>query len=138
MKLERAILIAFLGNYLINNVVAAIAAFVPAGTGTFTAQYAAFIVLAAIVAGISAWWYGASSLKLGTIFGVTGFITSVATAFITGISGVLIQTASFSTLFEILPKFGPFLFSLSTLLLLGYWIVPAVLVGWVLGRGKNA
>jgi hypothetical protein len=140
MKIERAILIAFLGNYLVNNVVAAIAAFVPAGTGTITAQYVVFVVLAVILVAILAWWYlkvisPAMALMGGLWFGVIGFVTSIVVAFITGVSGVLVQTASFPTLVSVLPNFWPFLWSWSTLVLLGYWVIPAVLIGWWMGRG---
>lgn len=138
MKFERAILIAFLGNYLVNNVVAAIAAFVPTGASTWTSpQYYVFIILAAILVGIVTCWYmkvAQRSTMAGLYFGITGFIVSIVVAFITGISGVLIQTASFSTLASVLPNFGPFLFSTSTLVLLGYWIIPATLVGWWIGK----
>jgi hypothetical protein len=139
MKIERAILIAFLGNYLVNNVVAAIAAFVPAGTGTFTAQYITFIVLAVVLIAIVTWWYlkavsASAALMAGIWFGVIGFVVSIVAAFITGVSGVLVQTASFSTLWSVLPNFGPFLWSSSTLVLFGYWIVPGVLIGWWMGR----
>lgn len=139
MKIERAILITFLGNYLINNVVAAIAAFVPAGTGVLTAQYITFVVLALILVAIVTWWYfkaAPASFMSGLWFGILGFVVSIIVAFITGVSGVLVQTASFSTLWSVLPNFGPFLWSWSTLVLLGYWVVPAVLVGWFMGRGK--
>jgi hypothetical protein len=139
MKLQRASLIAFLGNYLINNVVAAIAAFIPAGTGTITTQYVVFIVLSAILAGLMAWWYlkrvsPSIDLKAAAIFGVLGFVIAIATAFVTGVSGVLIQTASFSTLWSVLPNFGPFIWSWSTLVLLGYWLIPALFVGWLMSR----
>lgn len=139
MKIERAILIAFLGNYLVNNIAAAIAAFVPAGTGAITTQYVVFVILAAIVVGITFWWYAKAAnadLKDGAIYGVIGFVTAIVTAFITGVAGVLIQTASFSTLVGVLPNFWPFLASWSTLVLLGYWVIPAALVGWWLARGK--
>ncbi len=141
MKIERAILIAFLGNYLVNNVIAAIAAFVPAGTGTITAQYITFVGLAAILIIIMTWWYlkavsSSAVFMSGLWFGVIGFITSIVVAFITGVSGVLVQTASFSTLWSVLPNFGPFLWSWSTLVLLGYWVIPAILVGWWMGRSK--
>jgi len=139
MKIERAILIAFLGNYLVNNVIAAIAAFVPAGTGTITAQYVTFIVLAAILIAIMTWWYlkmvaPSMALMAGLWFGVIGFVASIVVAFITGVSGVLVQTASFPTLWSVLPNFGPFLWSWSTLVLLGYWVIPAVIVGWFMAR----
>ena len=139
MKIERAILIAFLGNYLINNIVAAIAAFVPAGTGTVTAQLIVFIVLAAVLVLVLTWWYlkavpASWAMKAGVMFGVIGFVTAIVTAFITGVSGVLVQTASFSTLWSVLPNFGPFLWSWTTLDLLGYWVIPAALIGWWMGR----
>jgi hypothetical protein len=139
MKLQRASLIAFFGNYLINNVVAAIAAFIPAGTGTITTQYVVFIILSAILTGLMAWWYlkripSSMGLKAGTVFGILGFVIAIATAFVTGVSGVLIQTASFSTLWSVLPNFGPFIWSWSTLVLLGYWFIPALLVGWLVSR----
>jgi hypothetical protein len=139
MKIERAILIAFLGNYLVNNVIAAIAAFVPAGTGVITAQYITFVILAAILIAIMSWWYfkmASGGAMAGLWFGILGFVVSILVAFITGVSGVLVQTASFSTLWSVLPNFGPFLWSWSTLVLLGYWVIPAVLVGWVMGRGR--
>src|ERR1700722_8185898 len=139
MKLERAILIAFLGNYLVNNVVAAIAAFIPAGTGVLTAQYITFVVLSAILIAIMTKWYmkaGPRGFMPGLWFGILGFVVSIVVAFITGVSGVLVQTASFSTLWSVLPNFGPFLWSWSTLVLLGYWVIPAVLIGWWMGRGK--
>ncbi|MDR3570935.1 MAG: hypothetical protein P4L81_01910 [Candidatus Pacebacteria bacterium] len=139
MKIERAILVAFLGNYLVNNVIAAIAAFVPAGTGVITAQYVTFVILAMILVAIMTWWYmkaAPASLMAGLWFGILGFVVSVVVAFITGVSGVLVQTASFSTLWSVLPNFGPFLWSWSTLVLLGYWVIPAVAMGWWLGRGK--
>ncbi|HTR18589.1 MAG TPA: hypothetical protein VMH91_01250 [Candidatus Paceibacterota bacterium] len=139
MKIERAILIAFLGNYLVNNVVAAIAAFVPAGTGTFTVQYATFIVVAAVLIAIMTWWYlktvsPSMALKAGIWFGIIGFVVSIVTAFVTGVSGVLVQTASFSTLMSVLPNFGPFLWSWTTAVLFGYWIVPGVVIGWLMNR----
>jgi hypothetical protein len=141
MKIERAILIAFLGNYLVNNVIAAIAAFVPAGTGTITAQYITFVILAAVLIAIMAWWYfkmAPRGFMPGLWFGILGFVVSIVVAFITGVSGVLVQTASFSTLWSVLPNFGPFLWSWSTLVLLGYWVIPTVLVGWMMGRGRVA
>src|SRR4051812_2463111 len=46
MRIERLILITFLGNYLINNVVAAIVALLPL-SGNTTAQYVIYFVLAA-------------------------------------------------------------------------------------------
>ena len=130
MKIERAILIAFITNYLVNNVIAAIAAFFPGGTGVVTVQYVAFALLAAVAIAGATWWYGAHNWKNGAIFGAIGFVTSIVAAFITGVSGVLIQTTSFSTLLSVMPNFWSFLASWPTLVLLAYWVIPAALVGF--------
>jgi hypothetical protein len=37
-------------------------------------------------------------------------------------------------MFGIIPNFGPFLMSWSTLILLGYWVIPSAIVGWWLQR----
>ncbi len=132
MKLDRAILVTFLGNYLINTVLAAVVALVPASAagGIFTAQYITFVVLSAILVGILTWWYGARSLKAGAIFGAIGFAVAIVTAFVTGVSGVLAQTGSLSAVAGVLPNFWPFLYNSSTLVLAGYWVIPAAIMGW--------
>lgn len=132
MKLDRAILVAFLGNYLINTVLAAVVALVPASTGggVLTAQYITFIVLSAVLVGVLTWWYGVGDLKSGAIFGVMGFVVAIATAFVTGVSGVLAQTGSLSAVAGVLPNFWPFLANWSTLVLAGYWVIPAAALGW--------
>ena len=137
MNVERAILVGFIGNYLINTVVAAVVALIPASTSTglLTPQYISFVVLSIITVGILTWWYmmsGHRTLKAGAIFGVVGFIVAIATAFVTGVAGVLAQTGSLSEVAGVLPNFWPFLWNWSTLVLLGYWVVPAALVGWYL------
>src|SRR3954470_14943989 len=136
MRIERLILIAFLGNYLINNIVAAIVALLPL-TGNTTAQYVIYFVLAALAAAGFTWWYlrGSSTalaLKDGAIFGAGAFVVAVVTAFVSGISGVLAQTGSFTQLISVLPNFGPFIWNWSTLALLGYWVLPAAALGWYL------
>jgi hypothetical protein len=141
MKIERAILIAFLGNYIINNVVAPLVALVPASASTslLTPQYITFVIAAAIVVALLTWWYAAGAaggLTNGIVFGVVGFVVSIATAFITGVGGVLSQTGSFAQVISVLPNFWPFLASWSTLVLLGYWVIPALLVGWLRAGGK--
>lgn len=132
MKLDRAILVTFLGNYLINTVLAAVVALVPASAsgGIFTAQYITFIVLSVVLVGIFAWWYGVRDLKGGAIFGAIGFAVAIATAFVTGVSGVLAQTGSLSAVAGVLPNFWPFLANWSTLVLACYWIIPAAAMGW--------
>ena len=140
MKFERAILVVFLGNYLINNVVAAIVALIPASTGggIFTPQYISFVLLsAALVAGL-AWWCGKSDVKSGAIFGAIGFAVAIVTAFVSGISGVILQTGSLSQAMTVIPNFWPFLANWSTLVLLAYWVLPAAAVGWYFGRGNTA
>lgn len=136
MNIERSILISFFGNYLSNNVVAGLVALIPvsATAALVTPQYITYVVLAAILVGILTWWMGARGLKAGAIFGAIGFVVALATAFVTGTTGVLAQTGSFSEMMAVVPNFGPFLFSWSTLVLLGYWVIPAALVGWYRGR----
>ena len=141
MNLERSILVAFIGNYLINNVVAAIVALIPASSSTsvFTPQYVAYVILAALFSAFFAWWTlmhvsASRAMKAGIIFGVIAFVVSIVTAFVTGVTGVLAQTGSLSQMFGIIPNFGPFLLSWSTLVLLGYWVIPSALVGWWLQR----
>jgi len=134
------ILIAFLGNYLVNNVVAALASLVPATQGAttiFTPQYITFLVLGAIMLGLISWWYlmrmpRAGALMQGVVFGIGGFVIAVLTALVTGIAGVLVQTGSVSQVIAVLPNFGPYLISWTTLVLLGLWVVPAVVVGWLM------
>ena len=134
MKIERALLVAFFGNYLVNNIAAAIASFLPGGSGMMTAQYIGFVVLAAITIGLMTMWYGAKGYQAGALFGAFGFAVAILTAFTTGVTGVLIQTASFSTLMSVLPNFFSFIFSTPTLVLLGYWVIPAIAVGFLCGR----
>lgn len=142
MNIERSILIAFLGNYLTNTVVAALVALVPASAtpGVFTPQYISYVVLALVVVAVLTWWYmqgAGKDLKSGVIFGVIGFLVALATAFISGLAGVLTQTGSLSQMAGIVPNFWPFLASYSTLVLAIYWIVPAALMGWYLGRSSS-
>ena len=140
MKLERAILVVFFGNYLINNVVAAVVALIPAraGSGIFTPQYISFVLLSAILVAALAWWCGKSSLKMGAIFGCIGFLVAILTAFVSGISGVILQTGSLSQAMTVIPNFWPFLANWSTLVLLGYWVIPSAAMGWYLGmQGGN-
>ena len=129
---ERSILISFLGNYLINTVVAALVALLPASTdgGVLTPQYISFVVLAVIIVAVLTWWRGARGLQGGAVFGVIGFVVAIVTAFVTGVAGVLAQTGSLSAVVSVLPNFWPFLANVSTLVLAGYWIIPAALMGW--------
>ena len=140
------ILIAFFGNYIVNNVVAAIASLVPTTAGStsiFTAQYMTFMVIGAIVLGLISFWYlmkmsRAGALVQGAIFGVSGFIISILTAFTTGIAGVMLQTGSIAQVMTVLPNFGPYIMNKTTLVLLGLWIVPALAVGWFMQSRMSA
>lgn len=140
MNTQRAILISFLGNYIVNTVVAAVVALVPASQtpGMLTPQYITYVILAAVAVAIFTWWFGARNVKQGATFGVIGFIVALVVAFISGISGVLTQTGSLSQMISVIPNFGPFLLSASTVVLLGYWVIPAALVGWWKGRGSSS
>jgi len=140
MNYERSILISFLGNYLTNNVIAAIVALIPvsATVAVITPQYITYVVLAAVLVAVLTWWVGARGLTAGAIFGVVGFAVALVTAFVTGISGVLTQTGSIAQAGTIIPEFWPFLASWSTLVLLGYWVIPAAIVGWFMGRGSSS
>lgn len=151
MNLEKAGLITFLGNYLINTIVAALVAFVPASAvpGVFTPQYISFVVLAALVAGLLATWYGVRDMRTGLIFGAIGFGMSLLVAFVSGIAGILASPeGSLKAVWDILPNFfDPFLWNgeipvwkiweQSTVWLLAYWMIPTALVGWWHGRSKS-
>jgi hypothetical protein len=144
MKIERLILIVFFGNYIINNLVAGLASLIPAGQarGILTAQYISFAVLSALVVGLLTWWYFLEVKKEKTIlggvyFGIGGFLVSLLTVFVSGISGVLIQTGSIAQVGQILPNFGPFIWNWSTVVLLAYWVLPSILVAWYLGFKKK-
>ena len=136
MNWERVLLIAFIGNYIINNVVAGIVSLIPAGAAgsLLTPQYLIYILCAAIVVGLLTKWYfsrsATATLQMGLIFGVCGFIISILTTFVSGIAGVLAQSGSLAQLWSVLPNFGPFLWNWSTLILLAFWVIPAGFVGW--------
>ncbi len=137
MNLERSFLVVFLGNYLINTIVAAIVALAPRSPdgGIVTLQYVLFVSLSAlVVAGLAKWYMNDAprTIKGGVLFGVMGVVVAVVTAFVTGVAGVLAQTGTFSAVVGVLPNFWPFIYNWSTLLLIGYWIIPAALIGWYL------
>ena len=146
MKFERMFLIAFFGNYVVNNIVAGLASLVPASQGAtnpmLTAQYFTFVILGLIALGLMAWWYlcgmpREGGVKLGGIFGIVGFIIAIITALVTGISGIMLQTGAFPTA-EVLARFGPYIMNKTTLVLLVLWVAPAVAVGWFMQRRMSA
>ena len=139
MHIERAILIAFLGNYLINNVVGAVVVLLQLGTDGSMARYVVYIVLAMIMASVFSWWHLSTAPRAGAFtsgisFGVIAFVVAVATALLSGIAGVLTQSGSLGQLASVLPNFGPFLFNWPTLALLGYWVIPAAIVGYLMQK----
>ena len=140
MKYERAITISFLGNYLINNIVSAIVAlFGFAAAGNTTMQYATYIVLAAVFAAVISWWYlkkMQATLVDGIVFGIVAFLVAIVTALVSGITGVIAQSGSLAQLGTVLPNFVPFIANWTTLAILGYWVIPAALVAWLM-MGKS-
>lgn len=143
MKFERLLLVAFFGNYIINTIIAAFVALVPPSQtpGLLTAQYITFVIAAAVTAGIFTWWYlrgmtGGNMLARAGIFGAGAFIIAIATTFVSGTANVLMQSGSFAQVVSVIPNFGPFLMNWTTLALLGYWVIPALVVGFLVrGRG---
>jgi len=150
MKVERMILIAFLGNFLVNNVAGGLAALAPANPNAasqlqqmMSAQYITFVILGAITVGIVAWWYlmrtpREGGLMQGLTFGVVGFVIAVVTAFVMGLSQLLVQTQSLSQAASVIPKFFPYLANWTTLFLLLIWVVPAVLAGLIMQKRMGA
>ena len=143
MHIERAILIAFIGNFFINDIAGAVVAVLHLGgdQGPTMAQYIVYVVLAAILAAVFAWWYfkalpRGSSLTEGIMLGVVAFIVAIAMAFVDGVARTLMQYGSFGTLATVLPNFfgTQFLLKWQTVALLGYWVVPAGLVGMLLRK----
>lgn len=135
-KWERLLLIPFLGNYVINNIVAGSVSLIPASTdgGLLTPQYIAYVIFAAIVVALLTSWYlnplpRMNAMKWGIVFGVSGYIISLLTTLVSGIASVLAQSGSFEQVASVLPNFGPFLWNSSSLFLLGFWVIPAMLVG---------
>ena len=137
MKLERLILIAFMGNYLINNLVGGIVALIPTSPvwSFFTTQYIAYILLAMITVGLLTWWYFCEVSRKDAIvgsvlFGIGGFVVALTTAFVFGLAGALARSGSLSAMVKAIPDFGPFIWDKSTLILFVIWMVPALIVGW--------
>src|SRR5882762_6359093 len=107
-KFERDLLIAFMGNYLFNNVIAAVVALLPqsvnktlfaihgagpldqttgkAGDFLVTIQYVLFLILAAVLIWLITRWYmsgqGQRDAKSGAAFGGFGFVVAITTALI--------------------------------------------------------
>ena len=147
MNIERAILVGFFGNFVINNIAGAIVALLhvaPATpqAGIWTMQTVIYAVIATLFAAVFTWWHlmptkRENALVNGIVFGVIAFLVAVITSLVSGIAGVLAQSGSFAQLAAILPNFGPFLWQWSTLILLGYWIIPAAVVGYLMGMMKK-
>jgi hypothetical protein len=143
MNIERAFLISFLGNYLINTVVDAFVALIPmaATPGMLTPQFASHVVFSAVVVALLTWWYSrdiGGSWKRGLFFGIIGVTVVVVTAFFAGLAGVLTQTSSLSRTFAVIPNFMPFLVNPVTAVLIGIWLIPSTLTGYLVGRSSGS
>ncbi len=140
MNIERAILITFLGDYIIIKILAAIVSLVPGGSASiFSAPYIVYYIISAISVGIFTWWYmmdAPANLRAGIWFGLMGFAVAIVTEFVAGIAGTLSQTGSFSQTLSVIPTFLPFVASWATVAVLAYWVIAAAAAGWWLERGK--
>ena len=140
MRYERIVLLVFFGDYLINEVAAGLSALVPmSGEESVWNQYIVFVVLAVLIVSLLAWWFLITSaqnaeIKTGVVFGVVGVVVSIAVTFVSGIFGMLFDTGSVFSILDILPNFLPYLWDVSTIVLIAYWVLPAALVGWLLER----
>lgn len=144
MKCERSFLIAFLGSYLVNTPLLALVYLVPGAladtrTGFANPYYLAYLVLSAIVVALLTRWAlagraSSEALKAGITFGVMGFVIIVLTTFLNNISSLLFQTGSLAQLSLVLGNFVKLFASLQTLVILGEWIIPAGIVGYLASR----
>jgi hypothetical protein len=145
MNFERAILISFLGGYVINNIATMLVMLIPGtptGTGFKDPHYDMYVALAAIFCAVFAWWYSRGvkefDMVSGGIFGVIGFVVSIISVFISGVSGVVLQSGSFAQVGAVLPNFWPFLMSMSTVVLALFWILPSLAVAYYLSNKKGS
>ena len=138
MNFERALLITFLGDFIMTKVLASIVVLVPSATADlWSPPFLAYYVLSLAAVALFTWWYmlvAPKSLQAGIMFGVTGFIVAVATEFVAGIFGTLSQTGSLSAVIGVIPSFLPFIASWTTVIQCITWIVPAAAIGWWLQR----
>lgn len=145
MKLERAFLVAFFGNYVLSTIVPLLVYFVP-GALTATASplnpyYILFIALSAVTVAILAWWYlkavpSEKAMKAGVVFGGIGFLIVVGLSVVSNISTAWIQTGSMAEVVRALAGFLAIFTASQTLILLAEWLLPSILIGWWLGRKK--
>lgn len=144
MNLERSILVAFLGSYLVNTVLSMLVYLIPGAladtrAGFASPYYILYVVLSVLlIAGIT-WWYMRSMSKAGGLikgimFGVIGFAVIVITTLLSGISSMLFQTGSLAGIGTALSGFWALMFSLETLVLLLEWLIPAAFIGWWMER----
>ncbi len=144
MKCERSFLIAFLGSYLVNTPLLALVYLVPGAladtrTGFANPYYLAYLVLSAIVVALLTRWVlagraSSEALKTGITFGVMGFVIIVLTTFLNNVSSLLFQTGSLAQLSLVLGNFVKLFASLQTLVILGEWIIPAGIMGYLASR----
>ena len=142
MNLERLILIAFFGESLINVIVVGLVYAIPVGDsdGGYYLQYAFFALVAALVVGYITRWYlrgpihDPSKFRAALRFGLGGFLISLVWSFVSGFFGLLYGGGTFGDALATIPTFVPYVLSWPTLVLAGYWIIPAMMVGWFLER----
>lgn len=144
MNLQRAILITFLGSYLVNTVVSVIVYMIPGAltdtrSGFANPYYLLFLAASVVVIGLLTWWYlkgspRSGALSAGAIFGVVGVVVVILTTLISGISNAWFQAGSFDSIVNVVKSFAPLFTSVQTLVLVLEWVVPAAVVGWLTQR----
>lgn len=148
MKCERSFLIAFLGSYLVNTPLLALVYLVPGAvadtrTGFANPYYIAYLALSAVVVALLTRWVlsgktSSEALKAGISFGVMGFVIIVLTTLLNNISSLLFQTGSLGQLSLVFGNFVKLFASMQTLVILGEWIIPAALMGYLASRKASA
>lgn len=144
MKCERSFLIAFLGSYLVNTPLLALVYLVPGAladtrTGFANPYYIGYLLLSAVVVAFLTRWVlsgraASEALKTGISFGVMGFVIIVATTLLNNISSLLFQTGSLAQLSVVFGNFVKLFASMQTLVIIGEWVIPAALMGYLASR----
>ena len=144
MNIQRAVLITFLGSYLVNTVVSVVVYMIPGAltntrSGFANPYYLLFLAVSVVVIGLLAWWHlkgtpRSSALSTGVVFGIVGIVVVILTTLISGISNAWFQSGSFASILNVVKSFAPLFTSIQTLVLVLEWVVPSAIVGWVLQR----
>ena len=130
-------MIPFLGNYIINNIVAGSVTLIPVSPvgGYLAPQYITFVILAAIVVALLTWWYlnplrRMNAMKFGIIFGVSGYIISLLTALVSTLAGIVEQSGSLVQVASGLAEVGPSVW--------GWFSLFTFASGWFRQRSSGA